>query len=313
MTIPISTTRTRLRGPRARTARWLLLAVLTGVGSLACGGGGEEPETAASVASLPTATSAPEAPAPTPPPSRPPETEPRDKPKTTYVIEEHEDSVRPNLAEAARRAREGQAAAPEARIRITDENLAEYATGQVTLAHPDTAEPETTPADSADEAGEVDDGGIDPTGSDPRDEDYWRRGARELRLQLRRAWEDARELEKQAAGLRIRFYAEDDPYVRDSEVKPAWDRALEARRQALQETRAYRRELEEFLQEGHRAGALPGWLREGMEYEPDLSELDAQEEGENPEAFTTHEPRDPEPMARPPRDPGGGGESEDRP
>ena len=30
----------------------------------------------------------------------------------------------------------------------------------------------------------------------------------------------------------------------------------------------YRQRVNEFLQSGREAGALPGWLREGLEYEP---------------------------------------------
>ncbi len=35
------------------------------------------------------------------------------------------------------------------------------------------------------------------------------------------------QLEKEAAGWRRRFYAEDDPYVRDGQIKPEWDRVLD--------------------------------------------------------------------------------------
>ena len=58
------------------------------------------------------------------------------------------------------------------------------------------------------------------------------------------------------------------PFFRDNEIKPAWDRSLEelARARLLAEDSATR--LDVFLDEGRMAGALPGWLREGREYEP---------------------------------------------
>ena len=52
------------------------------------------------------------------------------------------------------------------------------------------------------------------------------------------------ELQERTAELRTRFYATDDPYVRDGQVKPAWDQALES----LGEARVRARQLEEELE-----------------------------------------------------------------
>jgi sporulation-control protein spo0M len=82
------------------------------------------------------------------------------------------------------------------------------------------------------------------------------------------------------------FYREDDGFYRDQEIKPAWDKSLrdldEARLMAVE----MEKELELFLEAGRRAGALPGWLREGIELEPQLDE-------EQQPGFQTFEPVEP--------------------
>lgn len=212
---------------------------------------------------------------------------------TLTIIDQREAPRTTSLAEAAQRAREEREKAPQPKIVITNDNLAEYATGELTVATPGTAS--SSDGEAADEAADGDLG---------QDEDHWRQGARELRLKLRRAWDEARILEEQIAGLRVRFYAEDDPHLRDSEIKPAWDRALERQRQAEEEVRAYRRELDRFLEEGRRAGALPGWLREGIEHEPEIEEEpEGAEDEEALEGFGRLEPVEPERMENPSRPP----------
>ena len=218
---------------------------------------------------------------------------------TLIIIDQRAAPRTASLAEAARKAREERGKAPRPKIVITDDNLADYATGDLTVAAPGATS--VSEGESAEE----------PVGEDVdedlgRNEEHWRQGARELRLKLRRAWDEARLLAEQVAGLRVRFYAEDDPHVRDAEIKPAWDRALERQRQAEEEVRAYRRELDRFLEEGRRAGALPGWLREGIEHEPELP--DEEREGtENEEAldgFGRLKPVEPERMKDSGRPPG---------
>ena len=186
------------------------------------------------------------APAPTPTPAPPPNTVVLDSGGQT------EASGR-SLAESARAAREQRAhAAPPAHV-ITDKNIKQYAAkGQITVAvpgkKPEAAETEETPA--------------------VRDEQYWRSRALEVRLRWRKAADDVKELEQSAAGWRRRFYAENDPYVRSGQIKPEWDRVLDRLEEARAEAEAAKTELAELLEEGRTAGALPGWLREGVDEEP---------------------------------------------
>jgi len=135
---------------------------------------------------------------------------------------------------------------------ITDKNIKQYAAkGQITVAAPAKKSEET----------ETEKAPI-------RDEQYWRSRALEVRLRWRKAADDVKELEQSAAGWRRRFYAENDPYVRSGQVKPEWDRVLDRLEEARAEVNAARTELAELLEEGRTAGALPGWLREGVDEEP---------------------------------------------
>ena len=154
------------------------------------------------------------------------------------------------LGEAARAAREQRAhAAPPAHV-ITDKNLKQYAAkGQITVATPKERKVE-------EEAPQV------------QDEQYWRQRALDVRLRWRKAADDVKELEQSAAGWRRRFYAENDPYVRSGQIKPEWDRVLDRLEEARAEVEAARTELAELQEEGRAAGALPGWLREGVDQEP---------------------------------------------
>ena len=218
---------------------------------------------------------------------------------TVVTIEPAGGTPRPpaTLAEAAQAARERRRDQPRATTVITNENLADYAArGQVTLAPepatepagapPATAsgEPAAAPGDPGGAAG----GGAGPAG--PRDEAYWRDRARDLRTRWAAAAEEIARLEKETADLRWAFYAEDDPYYRDERIKPAWDRALDELRRARQDERAFRQELVELIDDGRRAGALPGWLREGIELEP---------EEPRPGPAVEREPRSTEPIEPP--------------
>jgi len=179
-----------------------------------------------------------------------------------------------SLADAARAAREQKAhAAPPAHV-ITDKNIKQYAAkGQITVAAP-----ARKTAEAAVEAAPV------------RDEQYWRSRALEVRLRWRKAAEDVKELEQAAAGWRRRFYAENDPYVRSGQIKPEWDRVLDRLEEARAEVEASKTELAELLEEGRTAGALPGWLREGVDEEPK----------EEPEPSNEHKAIDP-PKVEPPK------------
>lgn len=218
----------------------------------------------------------PAAPEPTPAPTPAPTPTPPPPPNTVVLDSggEKEGSTR-SLAEAGRAAREQRAhAAPPAHV-ITDKNIKQYAAkGQITVAAPaKRAEPQ------AETTGPV------------RDEAYWRSRALEVRLRWRKAADDVKELEQSAAGWRRRFYAENDPYVRSGQIKPEWDRVLDRLEEARAEVEASRTELAELLEEGRTAGALPGWLREGVDQEP--------KEEPEPEGPAEHKPIDP-PQVEPP-------------
>jgi hypothetical protein len=212
-------------------------------------------------------TPAPE-PAPTPVPTpTPPQPE---EPKHGEVIVldpggESEGSTR-TLVEAARAERERRAHAAPSAIVINDKNLKQHATGQLTVATPSnrtgTAEADPVPL---------------------RDEQYWRSRALEIRLRWRHAADGIKELETSANGWRRSFYAEKDPNVRNVRIKPEWDRALDRLKEARAEVEASKQELAELLEEARTAGALPGWLREGIDQEPQ----------EEPEPSNTHKVIDP--------------------
>lgn len=161
-----------------------------------------------------------------------------------------------SLVEAARAEKERRARAGEPIAVITDKTLPHYASkGQITVADPNQPDKQAAPV---------------PTVGEPavRDEHYWRSRALEIRLRWRQAADEVGELEQRSAELRQQFYREDDPFIRDNRIKPDWDRVLDRLRQARLDVEAARKELGEFLEEGRRAEALPGWLREGEGEEP---------------------------------------------
>ncbi len=189
----------------------------------------------------------------------------------------------PTLVEAAQRERERrrQAGAPIAVI--DDKNLKEHATGQLTFAE-DEAQASAAAAEEATSPGAAAPADEAAAAAEPRDEAYWRERVRTLRALWRDAADRVPELEERAAELRRRFYETDDAYYRDTRIKPAWDRAIDQIAQARAEAEAHRLELARVLEEGRRAGALPGWLREGIELEPAPAEPPTE----------THEPGEPE-------------------
>jgi hypothetical protein len=161
-----------------------------------------------------------------------------------------DDSV--TLVEAARAERERKAHAGPPVAVITDKTLPKYATGQVTFAKP-TSKTAAKP--------------LEP--GDPQNEQYWRDRGLEVRTRWHDATQEVKELEQSAADWRRRFYGEDDPYFRDGQIKPEWDRVLDRLQQKRTEAEEAKRDLARFLEDGRRAGALPGWLREGIELEPE--------------------------------------------
>lgn len=172
------------------------------------------------------------------------------------VIDQGQDESRPkSLVEAARAERERKSHAGQPTAVITNKSLAR-STGQLTHAQP--AKGSTAKSTKAVEK---------PAAA--HDEAYWRRRGLDIRVRWRQATEDADRLEKAAAELRRRFYSQDDPAVRDAQIKPEWDRTLELLDHARLDIVASKAELAAFMEEGRRAGALPGWLREGADQEPE--------------------------------------------
>lgn len=185
---------------------------------------------------------------------------------TVIVIERGDQEAPVSLAEAGRRARRERAETAGANpsvAAVSDENLHEYQDGHITFAAPTKDESEAGGGGEARAS----------TKQPVRGEAYWRARVLDLRIALREAVDELAELEGRASRLRTSFYAEDDPYVRDGRIKPAWDRALDRIAELHTRLQATRNELTLTLEEGRTAGALPGWLREGLDVEPLLEEL----------------------------------------
>lgn len=197
------------------------------------------------------------APTPTPAPAQPPRKPYEGREHIIEVLDSGNEEATSSrtLVEAARAERERRAHAGPPIAVINDKNLKKQATGQLTYATPKKVEKGSEPAATVSD---------EPV----RDEQYWRSRSLEIRLRWRHAADEVKELEKTASGWRRRFYAERDTYVRDGQIKPEWDRVLDRLEEARSEVVASTRELEELMEEGRKAGALPGWLREGVDQEP---------------------------------------------
>ena len=220
---------------------------------------------------------APEAPAETPAPAATPAPAEEPKAKAPYgddviVLDSggQEAGAPKSLADAARAEREKRAHAKPPIAVITNQTLKE-SKGQVTFVNP--------PPKKAGEEKPVADAPAEPL----RDEAYWRSRALDIRLRWRKAADEVKELEQSSAGWRRRFYAENDPYVRNGQIKPEWDRVLDRLEEARADVETAKKELEELMEEGRLAGALPGWLREGLDEEPK----------EEPKPSDTHKVIDP--------------------
>ena len=117
-----------------------------------------------------------------------------------------------------------------------------------------------------------------------------------MALQARRAWREADDeivrWREQVEVLRRSFYDEDDPYYRDSQIKPAWDRAIQRLEEARLIAEDARQQLADLLQRGRVEGALPGWLREGIDLEPDTAPARNDLEEHRPSEPTVYEPQE---------------------
>ncbi|MEO1365969.1 MAG: hypothetical protein AAFX50_02245 [Acidobacteriota bacterium] len=261
--------RPRNRRDRLRRSPLASLGVASVVVLTGCAGGDlEEPQTTPPPTQV-TSQVEPPPPPPLPPPIR--EVRPTGGRSKVTVIDAGVQEEKPTtLIEASRlaKARKRQQA-PQAPIaEINDENLAEYAEGAEVIVLESEPAAQLPDADAADATAEV----PGPAADSVRDEDFWRNRALELRMGWRRAVDELAELELESAALRQQFYAEDDPYIRDSQVKPSWDRVLDRMGTLREQAGRYERELDSFLDEGRREGALQGWLNQGWELEPTPAE-----------------------------------------
>ncbi len=181
-----------------------------------------------------------------------------------------------SLLEASRRAKARKAAAGKPIAVITDENLKDYASrGKLTMAHPSSTK-KASAAQAADsstsESGKSTAGDQTEAEVEVSEEEYWTERVRSLRQGWRDSTDKMAELEARAERLRTDFYAADDPRLRDTRIKPAWDRALDLIHQTRRDSERYQEQLAIALEEGRRAGALPGWLRAGIDLEPPPAE-----------------------------------------
>lgn len=245
-----------MAGPRFLTCGSLLCLLIAAAG---CAGAPPRSEPAQSkpAKSKPDSskTTQPPAEAPAQPaatPSRTEEISPETKPKEVDVVDPGGERGPVSLVEASKAERERRARSGPPVAVITDESV-KHSKGQITIAAP------TRPVVTGEAAAAL---------QTIKDEQYWRSRALDIRTRLRQATDRTEELELSAAGWRRRFYAEEDPYFRDGKIKPDWDRVLAQLEENRAEVETTRKELDDFLDEGRRAGALPGWLREGEELEP---------------------------------------------
>ena len=187
-----------------------------------------------------------------------------------------------SLAVAAQEERERRAQAAKPVAVIDNQNLAEFSRGQkLTVAENGAgAAPAADTQTTADAVAQA-----------TRDENYWRNRGLEIRRRWRESSDRIVELEGKSEELRRRFYAADDPYVRDTQVKPEWDHALDELDQTRREAERAELELERYLTDGRQAGAFPGWLREGAELEPERKTVKSPD-AEPTEPVEVQEPAD---------------------
>lgn len=275
-------------GPERSTSRWLSRAArrLAGWGLIAllalgagCSSGKRARGRLTPVPPARTATAPAAAPVPTPTPT------PTPRPSTLVVIEpgQAEGESAPDLVAASRAERERKRLAPPAAVVITDANLKEFAKdAKLTVAAPEATAPPTPPAAET---------AANPAGwpAQPNDESGWRKRGLALRIAWRDQANELTAMRLRAADLRQRFYAADDPYRRDGEIKPAWDRALSRIAELEASIPEAARAIEDFLEEGRRAGVPSGWLREGSDLEP-LPEPPQPKPGEARDPVVVREP-----------------------
>ncbi len=228
----------------------------------------------------------------------------------TVVIDDGADTrVRgPSLVEAAAAERKRRETSERSTTVVTDKNLGQFRGAQLTEMGGSPASPprepgqqssnepaSTTPSDAPGTSGAGEPSSTGSAGKAARDagdeEAYWRGRVLKARMNWAAAVEENHHLKSKVAELRQRFYAEEDPYYRDSQIKPSWDRALDRLGETREEIEEYRIEVRSVLEAGRRASALPGWLREGIDLEPDLVERDREDGPDPPGEHLPGEPK----------------------
>lgn len=237
---------------------WILLS-LVGLGLAGCRGTPKPAARPEPPAKQAPAAAPSQAPSPAPAPTSPtPPDAPRENPVHPVVVDPGtaEDGTTPaTLAEAAQKERERKARTAKPSIVINDKNLPRYARkGQITIADPKEKKKGTV--------------AVATPPAEAHDEQYWRGRALEIRQRWRQAADDVKKLEQRSSELRQKFYMENDVFVRENRIKPDWDRVQDRLREARLDVDTVKQELDDFLEQGRQAGALPGWLREGEDQEP---------------------------------------------
>jgi hypothetical protein len=215
----------------------------------------------------------------------------------TVVIHDAADegSGQRSLAEVAAEVRKNRESAAPPVVVIDDESLADYADVEITESDIRTATDGTGEASSDVDLEEL-----------AAREEHWRSAVRGVRERWRAAYDSIERLEGRVAELRRRFYSEDDPYYRDSQIKPAWDHAIEDLEAARDEVDQAQVDLGDLLEAGRLEGAFPGWLREGIELEPPIGS-GSRPEDRSVEDAGLHHSREPSITEAKDTEDGGGG------
>lgn len=195
-----------------------------------------------------------------------------------------------SLFEASRAEKDRRQEVGESEIVLTNKTLKDYSKGNLTFMEGEEAEGEAAIVEESGETDETEDAETADADQEALDEEYWRNRVLDIRTLWRQSLDRMEVLESDIGRLRTEFYAEDDPFYRDAQIKPAWDQALIELEDARRDAETSQRDLEDAMEEGRRAGALPGWLREGIELEPTVEEL---EELQPPSDSRVHEPSEP--------------------
>jgi len=219
--------------------------------------------------------------------------------RQTVVIESagEDPTARRSLAEVAAEERSRRAGAGPPMVVIDNETLDDYSHIEITVSD---IRAQQAAGDGAEAAAAAQ---VDLEALAAR-EAHWRGLVLEARTRWRDAYDSIARLEGRIAELRRSFYAEDDPFYRDSQIKTAWDHAIEQLRQARDEVEQAQVDLDGHLEAGRLAGAFPGWLREGVEIEPPRDAA-VRPEDRSTEDAGIYQPEDPQSNGA--RDPEDGG------